>query len=143
MDWPFQRDLLWGETAALVRQEPEAYLAVADLLTPDDFPGAWPYFKAYEDLSRDRTSFDWRPLIRSCFRLTREGDSKEAHWSISHLLRTAAWDRHNQVPRRDLGRIKSVASKILGAEATRVDEIAVIENSLPDHQLKFRSRCER
>ena len=133
--WHHQAEMVWGEISALAKDRPQEFLRLADYLSVSDFPGAGHYLSAYAELSRQERKFDWLPLVQTCSRLSRGDKLGVTDWSISHVLLKSVQNINNPIPRSHLRSVESIASRILGRNATPLASISTIQNDLPGHQL--------
>jgi hypothetical protein len=133
--WSHDEELLWEELGKLVGQDPESFLGLAELLDTTDFPDAWRYFNAYEELAKAGASFTWRPLLAAAKRLVESEGAQETHWSVAHLLKAAAWDQANLVEVDDLRLVTEMASLVVQRECTPLEGSLSMDHDLATHQL--------
>ena len=135
IEWLQDAELLWDEVRALVREDPAKHLQLGELLAVDDFPDAWCYFDAYEQLAKEGTEFDWRPLLTAINQLTGASDASPVYWSAAHIMKSAATSTTNPVTPDDLDLLGDVVERILAATCVPIHSRDQIERDLLTHQL--------
>ncbi len=134
-EWFQDAELLWAEVRALVREDPAKHLDLGELLVVDDFPAAWCYFDAYEQLAKEGVEFDWRPLLTAINRLIDAPDASPVYWSAAHIMKHAAFSTTNRVTLDDLDLLSDAVERILAATCAPIHSHDQIERDLLTHQL--------